>query len=289
MNRLLLAASLCLVGLTGLIADAGATGQDSQQETTPQPAEIDEARLKADRDARFERMQAENAAAIAARRAEQERYEQGVRDAEIARIQHEAAMARHREEVERARQAEAEYQRQLADHTNRTSSSRRSAATDRQSGSAGSGPTSAKDCEQRRDRNRRRGQVLGGLLGGIAAGLATGLSDRPPEEVAGAVAVAVPVGALLGDAIAARLDCEEQQQAAVATERAVAGGVGTTIDWTSETRPGVSGSSTVLALETEADGAECLTVTDVVIIEGEETRVPKRMCRRPGSTRFVRV
>ena len=105
----------------------------------------------------------------------------------------------------------------------------------------------------------------------------------------GTALAALPVGALIGDAIARMLNCDEQEQAAVATERAVAGGVGTTETWTSETRPNVTGSTTVLATETDADGSECLTVTDVVIVDGEETRAPKRMCRRPPSNRFVRV
>jgi hypothetical protein len=31
---------------------------------------------------------------------------------------------------------------------------------------------------------------------------------------------------------------------------------------------------------------DCITVTDIVIIEGEETRAEKRMCRAPGSARY---
>ena len=107
--------------------------------------------------------------------------------------------------------------------------------------------------------------------------------------VAGLVTAVVPVGELLGEAVASLLDCDEQQRAAAATEEAVRGGVGTTASWTSQTREGVSGSSTVLALDQEPGGGECMTVTDIVIIEGEETRAPKRLCRRPPSSRFVRV
>jgi hypothetical protein len=36
-------------------------------------------------------------------------------------------------------------------------------------------------------------------------------------------------------------------------------------------------------------GRACVTVTDIVIIDGEETRAPKRMCRRPPTNRYVRV
>ena len=32
-----------------------------------------------------------------------------------------------------------------------------------------------------------------------------------------------------------------------------------------------------------------MTVTDIVIIDGQETRAPKRMCRRPPNNRYVRV
>jgi hypothetical protein len=32
-----------------------------------------------------------------------------------------------------------------------------------------------------------------------------------------------------------------------------------------------------------------MTVTDVVIVDGEETRADKQMCRRPPSNRYVRV
>jgi surface antigen len=86
------------------------------------------------------------------------------------------------------------------------------------------------------------------------------------------------------------LDCDEQQKAAAATEEAVRGGrVGTTTTWASETRPGVTGTSTITAVETRAPDGDCMTVTDVVIVDGEETRAPKRMCRRPPNNRYVRV
>ena len=38
-----------------------------------------------------------------------------------------------------------------------------------------------------------------------------------------------------------------------------------------------------------AETSSCLTVTDVIIVDGEETRAPKRMCRRPPTNRYVRV
>lgn len=144
-------------------------------------------------------------------------------------------------------------------------------------------PASAADCEQRRDRNRRRGRLVGGVLGGLA-GMVGGGRNGP--ALAGAL---IPAGAVLGDAIAGLLDCDEQAKAAAATERALSGGVGTTTNWASTTRTGVSGSSTVIAAARTSDGGDCMTVTDVVIVDGEETRAPKRMCRRPPTNRYARV
>jgi surface antigen len=139
------------------------------------------------------------------------------------------------------------------------------------------------NCDQQGETRRRRGRGIGGMLGGIAGGFIGG--------PVGTVTSVLPVGSLLGEAIASLLDCREQRQAAVATEEAVRGDrVGTTSTWSSETRSNVTGSSTLTAAEPAAsDGSQCVTVTDVVIIDGEETRAPKRMCRRPPNNRYVRV
>jgi len=85
------------------------------------------------------------------------------------------------------------------------------------------------------------------------------------------------------------LDCKEQKQAAKATDDAIRGGVGTEVAWTSESRPNVSGKSKVTAAEQLADGTQCMTVTDVVIVDGEETTVPKKMCRAKGASGYARV
>jgi surface antigen len=98
------------------------------------------------------------------------------------------------------------------------------------------------------------------------------------------------MGSMLGDAIMNMLDCREQEQAATATETAVRGGnVGDSATWQSESRPGVTGTSTVTAVNNNSADGQCMTVTDVVIVDGEETRAPKQMCRRPPSNRYVRV
>ena len=145
------------------------------------------------------------------------------------------------------------------------------------------------NCEQQNQRNRRRGRGIGGLIGGFAGGRL--------GPVGNVVTSVVPVGSLLGEAIASMLDCREQRQAATATEQAVeraeqradrGEAVGSSASWQSETRPNVSGTSTVTALD-NSGGDQCMTVTDVIIVDGEETRAPKRMCRRPPANRYVRV
>ena len=140
------------------------------------------------------------------------------------------------------------------------------------------------NCEQQNQRNRRRGRGIGGVLGGVAGAFGGRIGGA-----AGVVTSVLPVGALLGEAIAGLLDCREQRQAATATEEAVRGGVGTTASWESETRPNVTGSSTVTAADASPAEGACMTVTDIVIIDGQETRAPKRMCRRPPNNRYVRV
>lgn len=124
------------------------------------------------------------------------------------------------------------------------------------------------------------GALIGGLLGAGGVPIVT--------------TVSLPVGAFLTDRYIDMLECGEQLKAIGATlqvtDQAERQGVGASVAWRSDTRPGVSGASTVTAVErTGARGQRCLTVTDVVIIEGEETTVPKRMCRTPPSPRYQRV
>jgi surface antigen len=138
---------------------------------------------------------------------------------------------------------------------------------------------------------RARGRGIGNMLGSMA-----GMFGGQLGGVASTVVSVLPVGELLGEAIASMLDQCEQQKAAQATTQVVEqaaerGGsaVGTTVSWESETRPGVTGSSTVTAIDTASANGDCMTVTDIVIVDGEETRAPKQMCRRPPNNRFVRV
>ena len=142
----------------------------------------------------------------------------------------------------------------------------------------------ADQCANETPQKKAKRSMFGNILGSIAdnalgrAGVSTSV-----------VGVHLPVGSLLSDAIVSLLDCKEQQQAAAATNEAIRGGVGSEVAWTSESRPNVRGASKVTAEERLASGGHCLTVTDVVIVDGEETTVPKRMCRGNGESGYVKV
>lgn len=148
-------------------------------------------------------------------------------------------------------------------------------------GSAKKVPAPQKCGETAKDQQRRSAIGVLGSIGGMFI---------PVPGVGGAVAaVALPATVYLTDKLLTMLDCDEQQQASKATQQAIRGGVGTEVSWKSETRPNVAGRSKVTAQQKLADGSQCLTVTDVVIVEGEETTVPKKMCRASGASGFVRV
>ena len=129
---------------------------------------------------------------------------------------------------------------------------------------------------------KKKSGMFGAIAGGIA-GAALGGWGGP----VGIGMLSLPVASLLTDAILKQLDCKEQVQAATATDTAVRGGVGTTSTWESETRPGVKGSSTVVAQNSQSGGGSCMLVNDVVIVNGEETTVSKRMCRAPGASGYT--
>lgn len=149
----------------------------------------------------------------------------------------------------------------------------------------------SRECQQTPARQTRRG--IFGAIGGAVAGNLLG-----SNSVTRTVSSFLPVQSMLTDALMNLLDCDEQQKAARATEdvttQAEAQGAGTTVAWRSESRAGVSGRSTVTAVENVGQGGQgggrrCMTVTDVVIIDGEETSMPKRMCRQPPSRRYAKV
>jgi surface antigen len=147
--------------------------------------------------------------------------------------------------------------------------------------------------DDQRVANRNEAQAMTDMINRMAD-LATRMSMMQAQQngvrVVGNAGAVPRVDPGVTAALERMLNCDEQRQAAEATERAISGPVGTAVTWTSESRPGVSGSSAVTAVETAAaDGSQCLTVTDVIIIDGAETRAPKRMCRIPPSVRYVRA
>lgn len=156
--------------------------------------------------------------------------------------------------------------------------------------------------------NEKKSSVGSRVLGGIL-----GRSSRRAARDVG-ISTYVPMSEVSGEltkSIACKLEPEEQLQAADATLRATrsldireegdeesAEGegdvipppppIGSTASWTSESRDDVSGSSTVVGRDEANDtGLECITVTDVIIVSGEETTANKRMCRAPGSRRYA--
>ena len=95
-------------------------------------------------------------------------------------------------------------------------------------------------------------QAKRSLFGGMLNTFGGNLLGR--AGVAGnVVSLALPVGSYLTDELLKKLDCKEQVQAAKATDQAVRGGVGSEVAWKSETRPNVTGKSTVTGEEKLAD------------------------------------
>jgi surface antigen len=141
--------------------------------------------------------------------------------------------------------------------------------------------TTTQQC-QTSEAKKQRNSIFGAIAGSIA-GSALGSAGASGAVIG----LAVPVGTLLSSEILNKLDCKEQVQAAKATDSAVRGGVGTSSAWTSESRANVSGTSTVTGEDKLADGSNCVTVTDVVIVDGEETTALKRMCRKPGESGYT--
>lgn len=150
-----------------------------------------------------------------------------------------------------------------------------------QAAAAAQAPQQCADTPQKKAKRSMFGSILGGVASGVLGSVG---------GTAGAVAsAALPAASYLGEELLRMLDCKEQQQAAKATEEAIRGGVGTETAWQSETRANVRGVSKVTGAEQLADGGQCLTVTDVIIVDGQETTVPKRMCRTRGASGYVKV
>lgn len=122
------------------------------------------------------------------------------------------------------------------------------------------------------------GRAVGDLVGRATGNLGYAARFVPSAEVADTMT----------EAIACRLDPQEQQQAADATIEATRGEeIGSSSSWTSSTRANVRGTSTVAARDDGPNGSRCMLVDDIIIVNGEETRAQKRMCRVPPSPRYT--
>lgn len=139
----------------------------------------------------------------------------------------------------------------------------------------------SKDCAAA-SKNSVGKSILGGVLGQV-----TGQATQR-MGVVGSFVPRAEVAGLLTNAIACKLDPDEQVQAADATVEATRGEeVGSTAEWTSNSRDNVSGSSTVTQKTALNDGSTCMDVSDVVIVDGQETKVSKRMCKARGQSRYA--
>lgn len=144
--------------------------------------------------------------------------------------------------------------------------------------------SSANGCEAPRANTGRSigrsilGRAVGDLVGRATGNLGYASRFVPSAEVADTMT----------DAIACHLDPQEQRKAADATVEATRSGeVGASASWTSDTRANVSGTSIVTARDDGPNGSGCMLVDDIIIVNGEETRGQKRMCRVPPSPRYT--
>ena len=152
----------------------------------------------------------------------------------------------------------------------------------------------------------------------VGASIMGSMAGTVANRVGGRFASFVPMpefATILTNAIACKLDQKEQKQAADATLAVTRGNdttgavaVGQTSEWTSGSRKDVKGKSTIVAVEQAvapppagggngkasgkgkdkqlASASQCITVSDVVIVNGEETTANKRMCKAPGQARY---
>lgn len=161
----------------------------------------------------------------------------------------------------------------------------------------------------------------------VGASIMGSMAGSMANRVGGRFASFVPLpefATILTNAIACKLDQKEQKQAADATLAVTRGdektgdvAVGQTAEWTSSSRKDVKGKSTIVAVEQVpaapaanpgkgagkgggkgvgkssnggtqlASASQCITVSDVVIVAGEETTASKRMCKAPGQARYT--
>jgi hypothetical protein len=131
------------------------------------------------------------------------------------------------------------------------------------------------------DGQKKKKSGLGRFLGGVAGDIVSRKSRSLGVDGG-------EIGRGLADTISCLLSPGERKKADAATQQVVERPVGSTARWTSDTRPGVGGSSTVTSKATLADGTECKNVRKVATIDGEEKILTDRMCRAPGATGYTK-
>lgn len=133
-------------------------------------------------------------------------------------------------------------------------------------------------------KKKKGSAILGQIVGKVAGDQLsrTGMSRFVPVS---------QFTSTITQSIACRLDPQEQEKAATATDAALAKPkVGNSSSWTSATRQNVTGTSTVTARADPPPGeakTRCMMVTDIVIVDGEEVRAEKKMCKGPGEPRYT--
>lgn len=140
---------------------------------------------------------------------------------------------------------------------------------------------------------RRRGGGLLGALGRVAASSAVN-SVLGSNPVTSTISSFLPVEDLLDETLLKLLCKDEQKKAAKATEdvtiQAERTGGNAKVEWQSESRKNVKGRSEVTGFESAGTGGgRCMKVRDVVIIDGEETKMEKRMCKQPPKPGYAMV
>jgi surface antigen len=144
--------------------------------------------------------------------------------------------------------------------------------------------TAQPDCGSPEDKKKKRNAIIG-KVAVVAAGSAMGSAARAN------FAPLLEFANTLTSTIACKLDSTEQKQAATATDDVLKNDkVGQKVDWKSSSRKGVTGTTTITAEAPPPAGqskARCMIVQDVVIVDGEETRADKKMCKAPGQSRYT--
>jgi len=93
------------------------------------------------------------------------------------------------------------------------------------------------------------------------------------------------VGEIAGDVIVYQLNPRERKKVIEATEVALASAEDISISWSSDDNEDISGIVKTQAIPSEASN-ECKNVTQIVNINGQESREEVKLCRQPNGSWF---